>query len=185
MQTTGIAAFVLAMATCFKPNWSPVTAPIYAAAKGGMLGALSLMFELQYPGIVMSSVMLTFGTAGGLLALFKSGAIAVTGQLRKVITTAFTGMIVAYLGAWLLRLVGVRVAVLGGGPVGIAVGVVTTAVAAGMLLLDFDMLERMETSSAPRWMEWYGGFSVLVTLLWMYLEILKLAARFAQARSNE
>ena len=185
VQTSGIAAFVLALATTFKPNWSPFTAPLYAAAKGGLLGAASLMFELQFPGIVMSSVLLTLGTAGGLLGLYKSGAIEVSDHFRMVVMTAVTGIMVAYLGSFLLRLVGVKLAFLGGGPVGIGIGLITCAVASAMLLLDFDMLERMETSSAPRWMEWYGGFSVLVTLLWMYLEILKLAARFAQMQRND
>lgn len=88
VQVSGIAAFVLAIATSFKPNWARWSAPLYAAVKGFFLGAVSLFFELQYPGIAMSAVLLTFGTAGGLLALFKGNFIRVTDRFRNIVTTS-------------------------------------------------------------------------------------------------
>jgi uncharacterized YccA/Bax inhibitor family protein len=179
MQATGVASLVLALATCFKPNWSPFTAPMYAVAKGALLGSLSLRFELMFPGIVMSTLILTFGTAGSLLMLYRAGVLRVSEKMRSIVTAALGGIFVSYLAVALLRMVGMNLALLSAGPVGIAIGCVSTLVAAGMLLLDFDMLERMQYAGAPRWMEWYGGFSVLVTLLWMYTEILQLTARLS------
>jgi uncharacterized YccA/Bax inhibitor family protein len=185
VQVSGVATLVLALATCFKPNWAPFTAPMYAVAKGALLGSLSLRFELMLPGLVMSTVLLTLGTAGSLLMLYRTGVLRVSERMRSVVTTALGGIFVSYLAAAVLRMVGVRLAFLAAGPVGIAIGLVSTAVAAGMLLLDFDMLERMEDAGAPRWMEWFGGFSVLVTLLWMYMELLQLMARFSAATQNQ
>ena len=182
MQVCGIAAFGTAIATIFKPNWSPVTAPLYAAVKGFTLGMISFYFEMMYPGIAMSAVLLTLGTAGGLLGLFKSGVISVSDRVRSIISTAVVGVMLSYLARALLGLVGVRFGFLTGGPMAIGFGLLTTGVAASCLLLDFDSLQRMEYARMPRWMEWYGGFSILVTLVWLYVEFLNLLRMFQSKR---
>ena len=135
LQGTGIAAFVLALATTFKPNWAKWSAPLYAAVKGFFLGATSLFFELRYPGIAMSAVLLTFGTAGGLLALYKGNFITVSDRFRNIVVTSMVGLMVAYLGRFVLGLCGVNFAFMSGGAIGILLAGAVTALSAATLLV--------------------------------------------------
>jgi uncharacterized YccA/Bax inhibitor family protein len=183
LQTCGITALVTAMATIFKPNWAPYTSPLYAATKGFTLGLTSFILERWYPGIAMSAVLLTVGTAAGLLAAHRARLLTVTDRFRSIITTAFMGVMFSFLGFGLLRMVGVNFEFLSAGPVATAISLGMTALAASCLLLDFDGLERMERMQVPKWFEWYGGFTVLITLLWLYVQILQLLARF-QSRDD-
>lgn len=181
---SGIAGLVTAMATIFKPNWAPWSAPLYAAFKGAVLGALSFQFEAMFPGLVQNAVLVTFGTAGGMLAAYTTGMITVSDRLRSIITTAVIGVMMAYFGSMLLGLFGVHLSFLSRGMTGLVFAGFTAVVAASCLLLDFDSVQRMEYSGMPKWMEWYGGFTIMVTLAWLYTEVLRFLAILAgnQAR---
>jgi len=176
-QGSGIAGFVLAMATCFKPHWAPYTTPLYALAKGLMLGGMSAFMEVQYPGLVIQTLCLTFGTLFSLLFAFRSRLIVVTQDFRSTVYTATGGFCVGMLGMMALRMFGVAVPFMYKGPVSIAVSGVAVALAASNLLLDFDAIQQRAWSGAPKWMEWYSGFSMLVSLVWMYTSLLRLGAQ--------
>jgi uncharacterized YccA/Bax inhibitor family protein len=123
--------------------------------------------------------------AGGMLAAYTTGLITVSDRLRSIITTALIGVMAAYFGSMLLGLFGVHLSFLSRGMTGIAFAGFTAVVAASCLLLDFDSVQRMEYAGMPRWMEWYGGFTIMVTLAWLYTEILRFLAMFARNQQNE
>eukprot|EP00892_Ulva_mutabilis_P003350 jgi/Ulvmu1/1387/UM011_0115.1 len=181
---SGIGGMVVGLATAFKPNWAPWSAPLYAALKGAVLGALSIQFEAMFPGVVMSAVLITMGTAGGMLGAYSSGMIVVTDRLRSIITTSVVGVMLAYLGSMLLGLFGVKMAFLSTGTVGLVVGGFTAMVAASCLLLDFDSIRQMQYAGFPKYMEWYGGFSILVTLVWLYTEVLRFLSILNSSRDD-
>ena len=174
----GIGGFICAMVTIFKKEWSPVTAPIYALLEGLVLGGLSAIFELRYPGIAMQAVGLTFGTLFVLLLAYSSGMIKVTNKLRLGIVAATGGIMVFYLLEMLLGFFGVRfLAVNGSGTIGILFSLFIVAIAALNLVLDFDFIERGVNYGSPKYMEWYGAFGIMVTLVWLYLEMLNLLTK--------
>ncbi len=173
-----IGGFICAMVTVFKKEWSPVTAPIYALLEGLALGGLSSMLELRYPGIAMQAVSLTFGTLFVLLIAYSSRIIKVTQKFRLGVIAATGGIMVFYLIQMLLGFFGVRfLAVNGSGVVGIGISLFICAIAALNLVLDFDFIERGVNYGAPKYMEWYGAFGIMVTLVWLYLEILNLLTK--------
>jgi len=170
--------FICAMVTIFKKEWSPVTAPIYALLEGLFLGGVSALFDLRYPGIAMQAVGLTFGTLFALLMIYSTGIVKVTDKFRMGIVAATGGIAVFYLLQMLLGFFGVRfLAVNGSGPIGIGFSLVVVAIAALNLVLDFDFIERGVQYGAPKYMEWYGAFGIMVTLVWLYLEILRLLSK--------
>jgi uncharacterized YccA/Bax inhibitor family protein len=174
----GIGGFIVAMVTVFKKEWSPITAPIYALLEGLALGGISAVFELRYPGIAMKAVGLTFGTLFVLLMAYRSGLIRVSEKFKLGIVAATGGIAVFYLLQFVLGFFGVRFAAINGsGLLGIGFSVVVVTVAALNLVLDFDFIESGVNSGAPRYMEWYGAFGLIVTLVWLYLEILRLLAK--------
>ena len=174
----GIGGFICAMVTIFKKEWSPVTAPIYALLEGLLLGGLSALFKVRYPGIAIQAVSLTFGTLFVLLVAYSSGLIKVTQKFRLGIVAATGGIMVFYLLQMLLGLFGFRfLAVNGSGPIGIAFSLFVVAIAALNLVLDFDFIEQGVNFGAPKYMEWYGAFGIMVTLVWLYLEILRLLSK--------
>jgi len=179
----GIAAgvlggLVMAIATILRPAWAPVTAPIYALLEGVFLGAISAIFEARYPGIAIQAVALTFGTAFAMLALYKAGILRATPAFTRGVVAATGAIFLLYLASFVLRLFGVEMPFLhDAGPIGILISVAIVAVAALNLVLDFDLIERGAAGGAPRYMEWYGAFALMVTLVWLYLEILRLLAR--------
>jgi uncharacterized YccA/Bax inhibitor family protein len=174
----GIGGFVFAMVTVFKKTWSPVTAPIYALLEGLALGGLSAIFELRYPGIAMQAVALTFGTLFVMLLLYKSGLIKVTQKFRMGVVAATGGIMVLYLLEFALSFFGIRFATINGaGPIGIAVSFFIVAIAALNLVLDFDFVEQGVAYGAPKYMEWYAAFGIMVTLVWLYLEMLRLLSK--------
>jgi uncharacterized YccA/Bax inhibitor family protein len=174
----GIGGFICAMVTIFKKEWSPVTAPIYALLEGLLLGGLSALFNVRYPGIAIQAVSLTFGTLFVLLVAYSSGLIKVTQKFRLGIVAATGGIMVFYLLQMLLGLFGFRfLAVNGSGPIGIAFSLFVVAIAALNLVLDFDFIEQGVNFGAPKYMEWYGAFGIMVTLVWLYLEILRLLSK--------
>jgi uncharacterized YccA/Bax inhibitor family protein len=178
---TGVLmGFVVAMVTIFKKEWSPVTAPIYAGLEGLALGGLSAVTEMRYPGIGIQAVSLTFGTLFVLLFLYRTGVIKVTEKLRLGIIAATGGIAALYLIEILMGLFGGGVhfaAINGSGALGIGFSIVVVGIAALNLVLDFDFIEQGVSMGAPKYMEWYGAFGIMVTLIWLYLEILRLLSK--------
>jgi uncharacterized YccA/Bax inhibitor family protein len=170
--------FIFAMITSFKKEWSPVTAPIYALLEGLALGGISAIFDLRYPGIGIQAVSLTFGTLFVLLLAYRSGLIQVTQKFRMGIVAATGGIMLFYLLEMVLGFFGIQFASINGsGIVGIGFSLIVVAVAALNLVLDFDFIERGVQYGAPKYMEWYGAFGIMVTLVWLYLEILRLLSK--------
>ena len=173
-----IGGFICAMVTVFKKEWSPVTAPIYALLEGLVLGGLSAVLELRYPGIAIQAVSLTFGTLFVLLFLYRSGVIKVTQKFRLGVVAATGGIFFFYLIQMLLGFFGVQfLSINGAGPIGIGFSLIVVGIAALNLVLDFDFIEQGVQIGAPKYMEWYGAFGIMVTLVWLYLEILRLLSK--------
>ena len=178
-----IAGFGVGLATVLKKSWSPVTAPVYAAVEGVILGVLSVLFERAYPGIVFQAVLLTFGTLAALLAAYASGLIKATQNFRLGITAATGGICLVYVASLVLGLFGIRIPLIHeSGPVGILFSLFVVTIAALNLVLDFDFIEKGAESGQPKYMEWYGAFGLLVTLIWLYMEILRLLAKSRSRR---
>jgi uncharacterized YccA/Bax inhibitor family protein len=170
--------FICAMVTIFKKEWSAVTAPLYALLEGLALGGFSAMLEVRYPGIAVQAVSLTFGTLFVLLFLYSSRIIKVTEKFRLGVFAATGGIMVFYLLQMVLGFFGVHfMSVNGSGMVGIGISLFICAIAALNLVLDFDFIERGVNYGAPKYMEWYGAFGIMVTLVWLYLEILRLLSK--------
>lgn len=169
---------IFSMVTIFKKEWAPVTAPIYALLEGLVLGGLSAVFDQRYPGIAIQAVGLTFGTLFVLLLAYSSGLIKVTQKFRLGVIAATGGIMVFYLLEMVLGFFGIQfTSINGSGIVGIGFSLVVVAVAALNLVLDFDFIEQGVQVGAPKYMEWYGAFGIIVTLVWLYLEILILLSK--------
>jgi uncharacterized YccA/Bax inhibitor family protein len=178
-----IGGFIVAMLTIFKKTWAPATAPIYAACEGLVLGSTSALFELRYPGIVLRAVALTFGVLLTLLVAYRSGAIRATPGFRRGVIAATGAIVLVYLGSFVLGLFGVNLGFLNSSsPLGIGISLVVVGIAALNLVLDFDFIEQGAKAGAPKYMEWYGAFGLLVTLVWLYLEILRLLSKLNDRR---
>ena len=173
-----IGGFVVAMITTFKKTWSPVTAPLYAVLEGLFIGGLSCLFERQLPGIVIQAVMLTFGTLAALLAAYSAGIIRASSGFRRGVVAATGGIAIVYLVSMVLGFFHIQIpGIFGNGIVGIGFSLVVVIIAAMNLVLDFDMIESGAQQGAPKYMEWYASFGLLVTLVWLYLEILRLLSK--------
>jgi len=173
-----LGGFIVALVTTFKKEWSAVTAPIYALLEGLALGGISATFNGRYPGIAIQAVSLTFGTLFILLLAYSSGWIKVTDKMRLGIVAATGGIFVFYMLQMLLGFFGVRFATINGaGMFGIGFSLLVVGIAALNLILDFDFIERGVQVGAPKYMEWYGAFGIMVTLIWLYLEILRLLSK--------
>jgi uncharacterized YccA/Bax inhibitor family protein len=169
---------IFSMVTIFKKEWSPVTAPIYALLEGLALGGFSAVFDQRYPGIAIQAVGLTFGTLFVLLLAYSSGLIKVTQKFRLGVIAATGGTMVFYLLEMVLGFFGIQfTSVNGSSIIGIGFSLIVVAVAALNLVLDFDFIEQGVQVGAPRYMEWYGAFGIIVTLVWLYLEILILLSK--------
>ena len=173
-----IGGFVTALVTIFKKTAAPYTTPLYAAFEGLLLGGISKMFEMQYPGIVINAVALTFGTLAALLAAYSTGIIRPSENFKLGIFAATGAIALLYMVSMALGFFGIRVPYIhDSGPIGIAFSVFVVVIAALNLVLDFDFIERGAEAGVPRYMEWVGAFGLLVTLVWLYLEILHLLAK--------
>jgi len=173
-----IAGFVVAMVTVFKQTWAPYTTPLYAGLEGLALGGISVVFETQYPGIVSQAVFLTFGTLGALLFAYRSGLIRATENFKLGVVAATGGIALVYLLSFVLGFFGVNIPLIhSSGTFGILFSLFVVVIAALNLVLDFDFIEQGVERGAPQYMEWYGAFGLLVTLVWLYLEILRLLAK--------
>lgn len=173
-----IGGFIVALITIFKKTWAPVTAPIYALLEGLVLGGISAAMEARYPGIVIQAVLGTFGTLGALLFAYRSGLIKATENFKLGVVAATGGIFFVYLISFVLGFFGVQVPMIhDSGPIGILFSVAVVIIAALNLVLDFDFIENGERSGAPKFMEWYAAFGLMVTLIWLYLEILRLLSK--------
>jgi uncharacterized YccA/Bax inhibitor family protein len=177
----GVAFFALlglGIATAVRPQWAPVTGPLYAVASGVVLGAISSLYNDTYSGIVGQAVLATMATAGGMLLAYVTGLIRATPRVRKIIISATLGIMLLYVVSIVMRLFGASVPFLhDSGPIGIAVSLFIVGVAAFNLVLDFDFIERGAQAGADMRMEWFGAFGVMVTLVWLYLEMLRLLGK--------
>lgn len=183
----GIAGFILAMVTIFKPTVAPWTSPVYAAMEGVFLGAISQIVEMRfhkvYPGIALQAVMLTSGTLLGMLFVYANGIIRVTDRLKAGVVMATGALCLFYFASFLLRLFGVTMPFIWSSSIyGIGFSLFVVGLAAFNLLLDFDFIEQAAARQMPKYMEWYGAFGLMVTLVWLYLEMLRLLQKIASNR---
>jgi uncharacterized YccA/Bax inhibitor family protein len=173
-----LGGLVLSIVISFKPTTAPMLAPVFALAEGLALGGISAYFEAGYPGIVGQAVLGTCGVFVAMLVLYRTGVIRVTSMFRRVITTAMFGIFITYLASFVLSLFHVGIPfIFDSGPIGIGFSLVVIFVASMMLAVDFDMIERGAAQGAPKFMEWYGAFALMVTLIWIYMELLRLLAK--------
>jgi uncharacterized YccA/Bax inhibitor family protein len=179
MTIGAFGGFICAMVTIFKKEWSPVTAPLYALLEGLLLGGISAMFDQKYPGIAVQAVGLTFGTLLALLLAYSARIIKVTQKFALGIVAATGGIALFYFAQMILGFFHIQFlsSVHGSGTMGIVFSLIVVAIAALNLVLDFDFIERGVNFGAPKYMEWYGAFGIMVTLIWLYLEILRLLAK--------
>ncbi|ARI75875.1 Bax inhibitor-1/YccA family protein [Halobacillus mangrovi] len=176
MVIGAIGGLIFALITAFIPKAAPITAPIYAALEGFFIGGISAFFEASYTGIVIQAASLTLAVMGVLLILYATRIIKVTKNFRSMVVSATLGIFVVYLINFILNIFfGMQVPYLhSSGPVGIGISLFIVAIAALNLVLDFDFIEEGAKRGAPKHMEWYGAFGLIVTLVWLYIEILRL-----------
>lgn len=174
----GISAFVVAMVSCFKPAWSPVLAPAYALLKGAALGVLSLRYASLHDGIVLQAALLTLGVLFALLFAYQSRLIRATENFKLGVAAATMGIFLCYLAVIALGLFGVRVPFLhDSGPLGIGISLLVVVVAALNLVMDFDFIENGVQMRAARHMEWQAALGLLITVVWLYIEMLRLLSK--------
>jgi uncharacterized YccA/Bax inhibitor family protein len=173
-----IGGVVAALVTIFLPAWARISAPVYAAAQGLALGGISAFYEQQLHGIVFQAIGLTFGVLAVMLLAYRSGLIKVTDRFRMIVVAATGGIALLYFASIVLSFFGVTVPFIHqGGTFGIVFSLVVVGIAAANLALDFDFIQRGVEHGAPKLMEWYAAFGVMVTLIWLYLEILRLLSK--------
>ncbi|MEW6593124.1 MAG: Bax inhibitor-1/YccA family protein [Candidatus Hadarchaeota archaeon] len=173
-----IVALIFGFVTIFMKSLAWITSPIYALAEGLALGGISKYFEMVYPGIVPQAVALTLGVLFCLLLIYKSGLIPVTANLALGVATAMMAIFLIYFLSFVLGLFGYRVPFIHeSGAIGIAFSLFVIVMASLNLVLDFDFIEKWEDAGAPKHMEWYGAFGLMVSLVWLYMEILRLLAK--------
>jgi uncharacterized YccA/Bax inhibitor family protein len=169
---------IFAVATIFKPNWAPITAPIYALLEGLFLGGISAQFNYMYPGLPFQAVGLTLAVLIVMLTLYRLRIIQVTEKLRSGIISATMGVLLFYVAIWIAGMFGANLGfMMDSSPLGIGLSLVIVGIAAFNLLLDFDFIERASAQGYPAYMNWVGAFGLMVTLVWLYLEILRLLGR--------
>jgi uncharacterized YccA/Bax inhibitor family protein len=178
-----LGGFAVALVTIFKKEWAPITAPLYCILEGLFLGGISSIFEAQYPGIVIQAVALTFGTLFFLLIAYKTGLIKATENFKLGVVAATGGIALIYMVTIIIGFFGIRMPFIhDSGPIGIGFSVFVVVIAALNLVLDFDFIENGAAGGAPKFMEWYAAFGLMVTLIWLYLEILRLLAKLRSRR---
>ena len=181
-----VGSLVFGMATSFKPTWSPITAPLYALTEGLLLGAISGMYERMFNGIIPQAALATLGTMAAMLFAYKSGLIKATRGFVLGVTAATGGIGLMYLVAIVLSMFGIQMPFLNSAsPLGIAISVGIVIVAALNLILDFNAIQQAAEQGAPKYYEWYTAFGLMVTLVWLYLEIVRLLALIASSSRND
>ena len=187
LMLTGVfGGLITAVIITFKKTWAPYLAPLYGILEGLFLGAISAfmnnIFGAKYPGIIPQSVGLTLGVAVAMFLLYNFRIIRPTQRFKSIIMTATLGIALFYLITWIVRMFGVQMdfMMIGNGSLlGIGISLFVVAIAALNLIIDFDMIEQGAAAGAPKYMEWYCGFALMVTIVWLYVEILKLLSRLS------
>ena len=176
---SAIIGFILALVTIFRsPSKAGSTAPLYALVQGIFLGGITLMFESQFDGIAIQAIGLTFGILASLLVCYKSGLILPTENFRLMLGAAIGGIMILYLINFVMSFFGSTLSFLtSNSPMSIGISFGIVAIASFSLVLDFDFIEEGAEKGMPKYMEWYGAFSLMVTLIWLYLEIIRLLAK--------
>jgi uncharacterized YccA/Bax inhibitor family protein len=179
MMGGAIGGFIMALVTIFKKQWSPITAPIYALLEGFLLGGISAFFERSYPGIAVRAVTLTFATMLVLLLAYKTGIVRATRGFKLGVIAATGAIALVYLVSMIASIFfHTQFSFLySSSPLSIGISLFVVVIAALNLILDFDMIESAAKMGAPRYMEWYGAFGLMVTLIWLYMEILRLLGK--------
>lgn len=187
MMAGAIVGLIIAIVLAFRPQYAAYLAPVYALAEGFFVGAISAYFSNAFadtaPGIVMQAVGLTFGVVIAMFALYRFRVIQATDKFKSILFTATAGIAVFYLLAIVLGFFGIQMPLIhSGSTMGIVFSLVVVGIAALNLILDFDMIEKGVAMGAPKYMEWYGSFALMVTIVWLYIEILRLLSKFASRR---
>ena len=171
---------IVGIITIFKKEWSPITVPIYAILEGLAMGSISYMFNQAYEGIVMQAIGLTLGILASLLLAYRSGMIKATENFKLGVVAATGGIFLVYMASFVMSFFGASISVLdptNSSLMSIGFSLFIIVIASLNLVLDFDFIEEGAEKGAPKYMEWYGAFGLLVTLIWLYLEILKLLSK--------
>lgn len=178
-----IGGLIAAVATIFKKEWAPISAPIYALFEGLFLGSISSILNAQYPGIVVQAVALTFGTLAVMLFAYSTGLIKATEKFKLGIVAATGAIFLVYFASLILSFFGIHFGfIYGNGWAGIGFSLVVVVIAALNLIIDFDVIEKGSSAGVPKYMEWYGAFALMVTLVWLYIEILRLLSKVRSSR---
>ena len=181
----GIGGFIIALVTIFKKEWAPVTVPIYAILEGGLLGGISFMYNNLYNGIVTNAIFITVGILLSLLTAYRSGLIKPTENFKLGICAATGGIAIVYFVSFIMGMFGSNMGIMdptNSSFTSIGFSLVVVLIASLNLVLDFDFIEEAAEKKVPKYMEWYGAFGLLVTLIWLYLEILRLLAKLSSRR---
>ena len=181
----GVGGFITAIITIFKKEWAPVTVPIYAILEGGLLGGISYMYNSAYDGIVINAIFITVGILLSLLMAYKSGLIKPTENFKLGVAAATGGIMIVYFVNMIMSFFGSSMGVMdptNSSLMSIGFSLVVIVIASLNLVLDFDFIEEASEKKAPKYMEWYGAFGLLVTLIWLYLEILRLLSKLNSRR---
>ena len=177
-----IAGFILAIITAFNHKAAPITAPAYAACEGLVVGAISYAYGAMYDGIVFNALGITIITLLSMLFMYKNNIIRATEKFKKVIFISTGAIFIFYLVGFIGALMGHPMTIFNGGLLGIGVSLAICVIAALNFIVDFDFIEKGEQYNYPSYYEWYGAFSLLVTLVWLYLEVLRLLAQIMGRR---
>lgn len=174
----GILGFIMALVTVFKKSWSPVTVPLYSILEGLALGGISLSFETRYPGIASAAVCITFAVLGLMLGAYRLEWVRATPKFRKGVMIATLGVCLVYFVNLIMSFWGPGLSIISSSsPMGIGFSLLVVGIAAFNLILDFDFIEQSSKRGLPKYMEWFAAFGLMVTLIWLYLEILRLLAK--------
>ncbi|MCU1327555.1 MAG: putative rane protein [Bryobacterales bacterium] len=183
MLLGSIGGLIAAMVTIFKKEWSGITAPVYAVLEGLALGGFSAIMEMRFPGIAIQAVALTFGTCICMLLAYRSGLIRATDKLKMGVVAATGGIALVYIASMVLGFFNVQIpGIFGSGPIGIVFSLVVVVIAALNLILDFAVIEDGARMGAPKYMEWFAAFGLMVTLVWLYLEMVRLLSKLRDDR---
>lgn len=181
MPVGALGAAAVYFFTSWKPQYSPITAPIFALLEGLFVGTISAAYAYQFEGIVMQALTATIGVLLTMLMVYKSGLIKVTEKFRMGVSMAVGAIMLLYLVSWIGHFVGFEIPYLHeGGAIGIGITVVIIGIASLNLLLDFDNFDKGEQAEAPKFMEWYYGMGLLFTLVWLYVEFLRLISKLSR-----
>lgn len=173
-----IGGLVLALVTVFKKEWAPVTAPLYAVLQGLFIGGISAQLETAFPGIVIQAAGLTFGTLFAMLLAYQSGLIKATEKFKLGVVAATGGIALVYLVAFVLSFFGIQASFLYSSSwLSIGISLFVIVIAALNFIIDFDFIEQGARQNVPKYMEWYGAFAMMVTLIWLYIEFLRLLSK--------